>query len=50
MTDRRDAPELAEIAEKLWQDVLDVIDSLVNPAPLSPQPVPVPIRKGPRRG
>ena len=46
MTDTHDRPKsLAELLEKLWQDVLDAIDSL---AP-APEPVPVPIRKSPRR-
>ena len=47
MTEKKDRPgTIEEVVEKLWQGVLDTIESLVNPPP---QPVPVPIRKGPRR-
>jgi len=47
MTDSKSAEKpLTEAVEKLWQDVLDALETLVNPRP---QPVPIPIRNGPRR-
>lgn len=46
MTNENHRPKsLAELIEKLWQDVIEAIESL---AP-APEPVPVPIRKSPRR-
>ena len=43
MTDQSTPPKsLEEMVEKLWQGVLDVVESLVTPPR---RPVPVPIRK-----
>lgn len=47
MTDSKSRNKpLREVVEKLWQDVLDTIESLVTP---QPQPVPIPVRNHPRR-
>jgi len=49
MADDRDRPKktIAEHVEELWEDVLGVLESLVNP---EPPLVPVPVReRRPRR-
>ncbi|MCB9593913.1 MAG: hypothetical protein H6719_14360 [Sandaracinaceae bacterium] len=47
MTDsKRPETPLSDALEKLWQGVVDAIESLVAPPP---QPIPVPIRGGRRR-
>ncbi len=47
MTDsKRPEKPITDALEKLWQGVVDALESLVTPVP---QPVPVPIRGGRRR-
>lgn len=47
MTDAKNPTEtIVEVVEKLWEAVVDTIESLLRPAP---EPVLIPIRKGPRR-
>ncbi|MCA9607658.1 MAG: hypothetical protein KC619_18750 [Myxococcales bacterium] len=47
MTDsKRSEKPVRDALEKLWQGVVDALESLVNPVP---QPVPIPIRSGRRR-
>jgi hypothetical protein len=55
MTDRESKPgqresdvaeRIRDRAKELIRDIVEAIDSLVNPAPA---PVPIPVRVGPRR-
>ncbi len=42
----RSGKSLGGMVEKLWQDVLDTLESLVTPEPV---PIPIPIREPRRR-
>jgi len=43
---KRPQKPLREVVEKMMQDILDALESLVTPPP---QPIPIPVRNDPRR-